>query len=119
MRHSHPVIAFSWTTPTTFTKRDPVNNCPVQILDHIDTHLSGNSPVAFGLHPNAEIEFRTVSRSVVADSSAWHVVFLVAESLKESVKRLSSHSLDAWSASLAPYSDPLHGCRMPSKEMIE
>lgn len=32
-----------------------------QILDHIDATLHGNSPVAFGLHPNAEIGFRTVS----------------------------------------------------------
>lgn len=31
-----------------------------QILDHIDATLHGNSPVAFGLHPNAEIGFRTV-----------------------------------------------------------
>ncbi|CAN0132874.1 unnamed protein product, partial [Laminaria digitata] len=30
-----------------------------QILDHIDATLHGNSPVAFGLHPNAEIGFRT------------------------------------------------------------
>eukprot|EP00752_Nemacystus_decipiens_P011484 g10196.t1 len=29
------------------------------ILDHIDATLRGNSPVAFGLHPNAEIGFRT------------------------------------------------------------
>lgn len=35
--------------------------CAEQILDHIDATLHGNSPVAFGLHPNAEIGFRTVS----------------------------------------------------------
>lgn len=35
-----------------------------QILDHIDATLHGNSPVAFGLHPNAEIGFRTVRDSL-------------------------------------------------------
>ena len=34
-----------------------------QILDHIDATLHGNSPVAFGLHPNAEIGFRTVRKT--------------------------------------------------------
>merc|ERR1711998_99410 len=29
------------------------------VLDHIDTKLLGDSPLAFGLHPNAEIGFRT------------------------------------------------------------
>merc|ERR1711998_763276 len=29
------------------------------VLDHIDTKLMGDSPLAFGLHPNAQIGFRT------------------------------------------------------------
>ncbi|CAM9358663.1 unnamed protein product [Ascophyllum nodosum] len=37
----------------------PVSFSYDQILDHIDATLTGNSPVAFGLHPNAEIGFRT------------------------------------------------------------
>ena len=28
-------------------------------LEHIDTTMGGDTPIAFGLHPNAEIDFRT------------------------------------------------------------
>lgn len=28
-------------------------------LEHIDTTMGADTPIAFGLHPNAEIDFRT------------------------------------------------------------
>lgn len=42
-------ISFTSPTPTTFEK----------YIEHIDTNMVSDTPIAFGLHPNAEIEFRT------------------------------------------------------------
>lgn len=42
-------ISFMSPAPTTFEK----------YIDHIDTKMTHDTPIAFGLHPNAEIEFRT------------------------------------------------------------
>lgn len=42
-------ISFMSPAPTTFEK----------YIDHIDKKMTQDTPIAFGLHPNAEIEFRT------------------------------------------------------------
>lgn len=42
-------FSFTSPAPTTFEK----------YIDHIDRNISQETPIAFGLHPNAEIEFRT------------------------------------------------------------
>ena len=42
-------VSFSTPAPTTYDK----------YLEHIDTGLTSETPIAFGLHPNAEIDFRT------------------------------------------------------------
>jgi dynein heavy chain len=42
-------VSFKSPSPTTFDR----------YLQHIDTELKGDTPMAFGLHPNAEIDFRT------------------------------------------------------------
>ncbi|KAL7445854.1 hypothetical protein ACHAXM_010428 [Skeletonema potamos] len=42
-------VSFMSPTPTSFDK----------YLDHIDKNMTGDTPIAFGLHPNAEIDFRT------------------------------------------------------------
>ena len=48
-------ISFMSPTPTTFDK----------YLEHIDTNMIQDTPIAFGLHPNAEIEFRTQQSNAV------------------------------------------------------
>lgn len=42
-------ISFMSPAPTTFEK----------YIEHIDAHMKQDTPIAFGLHPNAEIEYRT------------------------------------------------------------
>ena len=42
-------VSFMSPAPTSFEK----------YLNHIDKNMTGDTPIAFGLHPNAEIEFRT------------------------------------------------------------
>jgi len=42
-------LSFMSPAPTSFEK----------YIDHIDKNMSVDTPIAFGLHPNAEIEFRT------------------------------------------------------------
>jgi len=42
-------VSFKSPSPTTYDR----------YLEHIDTELRGDTPIAFGLHPNAEIGFRT------------------------------------------------------------
>lgn len=42
-------VSFMSPAPTSFEK----------YIDHIDKNMSVDTPIAFGLHPNAEIEFRT------------------------------------------------------------
>jgi dynein heavy chain len=42
-------VSFSTPVPTTYDK----------YLEHIDNGLTSETPIAFGLHPNAEIDFRT------------------------------------------------------------
>ena len=42
-------ISFMSPAPTTFEK----------YIDHVETKMVHDTPIAFGLHPNAEIEFRT------------------------------------------------------------
>jgi hypothetical protein len=36
-----------------------LQHIPTQVLEHIDQGLAADTPLAFGLHPNAEIGFRT------------------------------------------------------------
>jgi dynein heavy chain len=47
--NDEPSLSFSSPAPTTFEK----------YIEHVDTALTQDTPVAFGLHPNAEIDFRT------------------------------------------------------------
>lgn len=42
-------VSFMSPAPTTFEK----------YIEHIDKNITSDTPIAFGLHPNAEIEFRT------------------------------------------------------------
>ena len=42
-------VSFMSPAPTTFDK----------YIDHIETKMTQDTPIAFGLHPNAEIEYRT------------------------------------------------------------
>jgi len=42
-------VSFTCPAPTSYEK----------YLEHVDVGLTGDTPVAFGLHPNAEIDFRT------------------------------------------------------------
>ena len=42
-------VSFTSPAPTTFDK----------YLEHIDSAMTHDTPIAFGLHPNAEIDFRT------------------------------------------------------------
>ena len=44
-----PGASFMSPAPTTFEK----------YIEHIDTTMGADTPIAFGLHPNAEIDFRT------------------------------------------------------------
>lgn len=43
----------------------PAPNTYDRYLEHIDTALTQESPIAFGLHPNAEIDFRTTQSNIV------------------------------------------------------
>ena len=43
----------------------PTPNTYDRYLEHIDTALTQESPIAFGLHPNAEIDFRTTQSNIV------------------------------------------------------
>jgi len=42
-------VSFMSPAPTSFDK----------YIEHIDKNMAGDTPIAFGLHPNAEIDFRT------------------------------------------------------------
>jgi len=42
-------VSFTSPAPTTYEK----------YIEHIDANMAGDTPIAFGLHPNAEIDFRT------------------------------------------------------------
>jgi len=44
-------FSFTAPTPTSYEK----------CIEHIDTGITQDSPIAFGLHPNAEIDFRTTA----------------------------------------------------------
>jgi len=44
-----PIVSFICPNPTSYDR----------YLAHIDNELKGETPLAYGLHPNAEIEFRT------------------------------------------------------------
>merc|ERR1711871_205573 len=44
-----PTVSFMSPAPTSYDK----------YLEHMDTNITSDTPVAFGLHPNAEIDFRT------------------------------------------------------------
>jgi dynein heavy chain, axonemal len=46
-------LSFLCPTPTTYDK----------YLEHIEVALTQDTPIAFGLHPNAEIDFRTTQSS--------------------------------------------------------
>lgn len=48
-------VSFACPAPTSYEK----------YLEHIDTTLTSDTPVAFGLHPNAEIDFRTTQSDVM------------------------------------------------------
>ena len=48
-------VSFMCPAPTSYEK----------YLEHIDTTLTSDTPVAFGLHPNAEIDFRTTQSEVM------------------------------------------------------
>lgn len=81
-----------------------------KVLEHIDTHLS-DSPLAFGLHPNAEIGFRTeastnLCRSIVSLSPsvavagedcahAVHVAEAVLQDILEQHAETSTFNIDS------------------------
>ena len=48
-------LSFMSPSPTTYDK----------YLEHIDTQLTQDTPIAFGLHPNAEIDFRTTQSNKI------------------------------------------------------
>ena len=48
-------VSFKSPSPTTY----------VRYLEHIEENLKGDTPIAFGLHPNAEIGFRTDQSEVL------------------------------------------------------
>merc|ERR1711968_208708 len=47
--NEEPTVSFMSPAPTSYDK----------YLEHMDTNITSDTPVAFGLHPNAEIDFRT------------------------------------------------------------
>eukprot|EP01041_Mallomonas_annulata_P000386 gene386-700_t len=51
-------LTFMSPTPTTYDK----------YLEHIDTTLTQDTPIAFGLHPNAEIDFRTTQSNTILNT---------------------------------------------------
>ena len=48
-------LSFMCPTPTSYDK----------YLEHIDVAMTQDSPIAFGLHPNAEIDFRTTQSNTI------------------------------------------------------
>jgi dynein heavy chain len=48
-------LSFMSPPPSTFER----------YLEHIDTTLTVDTPIAFGLHPNAEIDFRTTQSNII------------------------------------------------------
>jgi dynein heavy chain len=48
-------VSFKAPSPTTYDR----------YLEHVDTELRGETPIAFGLHPNAEIDFRTTQSNTL------------------------------------------------------
>merc|ERR1712194_41598 len=48
-------VSFMSPAPTSFEK----------YIEHIDKNMAGDTPIAFGLHPNAEIDFRTQQSSTL------------------------------------------------------
>jgi len=48
-------VSFMSPAPTSFEK----------YIEHIDKNMAGDTPIAFGLHPNAEIDFRTQQSNTV------------------------------------------------------
>ena len=51
-------LSFMSPAPTTYDK----------YLEHIDTTLTQDTPIAFGLHPNAEIDFRTTQSNIILET---------------------------------------------------
>ena len=48
-------VSFMSPAPTSFEK----------YIEHIDKNMAGDTPIAFGLHPNAEIDFRTQQSNTI------------------------------------------------------
>ena len=48
-------VSFLCPAPTSFDK----------YLEHIDQNMGPDTPIAFGLHPNAEIDFRTTQTDIL------------------------------------------------------
>jgi dynein heavy chain len=48
-------LSFMCPAPTAYDK----------YLEHVDTNLTQDTPIAFGLHPNAEIDFRTTQSNII------------------------------------------------------
>ena len=53
----HELFPFVEGEKTSFRSPNPTEY--TKYLEHIDKELVGDTPLAFGLHPNAEIGFRT------------------------------------------------------------
>lgn len=51
-------VMFSPSLPRPFLQSPPPMSYD-KYLEHIDTTMGADTPIAFGLHPNAEIDFRT------------------------------------------------------------
>ena len=51
-------VNFLSPSPTTYDK----------YLEYIDTALTQDTPIAFGLHPNAEIDFRTTQSNIILET---------------------------------------------------
>ncbi|KAL7489135.1 hypothetical protein ACHAW6_014715 [Cyclotella cf. meneghiniana] len=48
-------VSFMSPAPTSFEK----------YIEHVDRNMTGDTPIAFGLHPNAEIDFRTQQSNTI------------------------------------------------------
>jgi len=48
-----------------FTFKSPVPSNYSRYINHIDEGITKGTPIAFGLHPNAEIDFRTTQSSIL------------------------------------------------------
>lgn len=53
----HPWLAFRSQSPQPMSYH--------KYLEHVDTTMGADTPIAFGLHPNAEIDFRTQQSEVM------------------------------------------------------